>query len=37
MEMVAFLSMMVALLSILTSCFMVCRLKKQIAEITDLT
>ncbi len=35
MEMVAFLSMMVALLSILTSCFMVCRLKKQIAEITD--
>lgn len=35
MEMVAFLSMMVALLSILTSCFMVCRLKKQIAEIMD--
>ena len=35
METIAFLSMMTALLSILTSCFMIRRVKKQIAEITD--
>lgn len=35
METIAFLSMMTALLSILTSCFMSRRVKKQIAEITD--
>lgn len=35
METIAFLSMMTALLSILTSCFMIWRVKKQIAEITD--
>ena len=35
METIAFLSLMTALLSILTSCFMSRRVKKQIAEITD--
>lgn len=35
METITFLSMMTALLSILTSCFMIRRVKKQIAEITD--
>ena len=35
METIAFLSMMTALLSILTSCFISRRVKKQIAEITD--
>lgn len=35
METIAFLSMMTALLYILTSCFMIRRVKKQIAEITD--
>lgn len=35
METVVFLSMMIAVLSVLTSCFIIRRLKKQITEITD--
>lgn len=35
MEIIVFLSIMVAILAVLTSCFLIRRVRKQIAEITD--